>query len=112
MKNLEFLSLEDFFLGLASLREAKPGVRSKIRLSLVITNLQLILREFLGPLDLFGNQALGIRELAKIVVVNKNKDLVFSAFHILVPSLKGLHNGRKLLMVGLIPNFSQDHLPN
>ncbi len=80
MKNLRVLSLEDLFLGLASLREAKPGVNSNISFSLAIIDLQVILREFLGSLDLFGNQALDIRQLVKIVVVNKNKDLVFAIF--------------------------------
>ena len=69
----------------------------------------MVIKEFLGPLDLAKAQALYIHELTEVVVVRKGKDLVFVAFQIGTPSLKGLNNGQELMIVGFVAGFSKDH---
>ena len=40
----------------------------------------MVVRKFLSPADLSGAQTLYICELTKVVVVNKDKDLIFATF--------------------------------
>ncbi len=94
MENLEVLSSESIFLGLASLGKAKEGIRSSISLSLTIVNQEVILGEFLGPTDLPGTQALGIHESAKIVLVGEDENLIFAAFQIVALILESLNDSQ------------------
>ncbi len=43
-------------------------------------------------------------------MVSKNEDLVFTAFQVVTPSLKGFNNSQELLIVGFVPSLSGDHL--
>ena len=40
----------------------------------------MVIKELLGPIDLFGAQDFYIHETAKIVMVHKNNNLVFATF--------------------------------
>ena len=94
MKNLGVLSLKGLFLGLASLGEARQGISGGIGLSLAIVDSKMVPKEFLGPSDLLGTQALGIHESAEIVMVGEDENLVFAALQVLAPSLEGFNNGQ------------------
>ncbi len=80
MKNLGVLISESLFLGLASLGEASQSISRSISLFLTIIDSEVVLRELLGPADLTRAQALCIYELTEIIMVIKDKDLVFVAF--------------------------------
>ncbi len=79
MENLEILISESFFLGLASLGEVKQGISRSISLSLTIIDLELVLRELLGPADLTRAQVIGIQESTEVIMVSKDKNLIFAA---------------------------------
>ncbi len=80
MKNLRILISESLFLGLTSLREAKQGISCSISLSLTIIDLEVVSRELLGLSDLTRAQTLCIYELAEVIMVIQDKNLVFAAF--------------------------------
>lgn len=80
IKNLGVLISESFFLGLAPLKETKQGINYSISLFLMIINLEMILREVLGPEDLAKAQTLDIHKLTEVIVVNEDENLVFVAF--------------------------------
>ena len=110
MKNLSILILECFFLGLASLGEAKQSISRSISFSLIIIDSEVVLRELLGPVDLTKAQAFHIYELTEVIMVNKDKDLVFAAFQVVVPSLKSFNNSQEFLIVSLVSSLSENHL--
>ena len=64
----------------------------------------------MGLLNLTRAQALCIYKLMEVVMVCKDKDLVFAVFQVVALSLKGLNNDQKLLIVGFIAGLSRDHL--
>ncbi len=109
MKNLGVLIFESLFLGLAPLKEARQGISRSISLSLTVIDLEVVSRELLGPADLAGAQTLRIHELTEVVVVSEDENLVFTAFQIVTPSLKGFNDSQELLVVGFVPSLSGDH---
>lgn len=80
MKNLRVLSSESLFFDLASLRKVRQGIGYSICLVLAIIDLKMVRKELLRPPDLSETQVLDIYELSKILIVSKNKDLVFANF--------------------------------
>ena len=80
MKDLAILSLELFFLILASLGKPRQSFYSRICLTLTIVNLEMELGEFLGLADLSGAQTLCIHETTEVIVVHKDKNLMLAAF--------------------------------
>ncbi len=80
MENLGVLISGSLFLSLASLGEVRQGISHSISLFLMIIDLEVILREFLGPVDLTRAQAFCIHELIEIIMVSKDKDFIFVAF--------------------------------
>ena len=52
----------------------------------------MIPRELLGPLDLIKAQTLYIHELTKIVMVSKDKDLIFATFSAVPLGIKRFNN--------------------
>ena len=93
MKNLSILISERFFRSLASLWEAKQSISHSISFFLMIINLKVVLKEFLGPVDLTRAQAFCIHELTEVIIVSEDEDLIFIAFQVVMPSLKNLDNG-------------------
>ncbi len=55
--------------------------------------LKVVLREFLGSIDLTRAQTFYIHESTEVIMVNKDKNLIFATFQIVTPSLKSLNNG-------------------
>ena len=80
MKNLSILISEHFFFGLASLREARQSISYSISHSLTIINLKVVSKDLLGPTDQLKAQVFRIHESVKVIIVNKDKNLVFVAF--------------------------------
>ncbi len=95
MKNLEVLISESLFFGLAPLKEARQGISRSISLSLTVMDSEVVSKELLGPTDLAGAQTLCIYESTKVVVVSEDEDLVFAAFQVVTPSLKGFNNSQE-----------------
>ncbi len=110
MKNLGVLISESLFLGLTSLGEARQGICRSISLSPTIIHSKVVLRKLLGLADLTRAQAFRIHELAEVIVVSKDEDLVFVAFQVVAPGLKGFNDSQELLIVGFVPSLSGDHL--
>ncbi len=110
IKNLSILILERFFLGLASLGEAKQSISRSISFSLTIIDLEVVLRELLGLADLIRAKAFCIHKSTEVIMINKDENLVFSALQVVAPSLKDFNDSQELLIVNFIPNLSGDHL--
>ena len=102
MKNISILIFERFFFGLASLREVRQSISHSISLSLMIIDLKVVLRKLLGPKDLAKVQAFCIYESTKVIMVSKDKDLVFATFQVVAPNLKGFNNSQKFWILGLV----------
>ncbi len=64
----------------------------------------------MGLADLTRAQAFRIHESTEVIMVSKNEDLVFAAFQVAVPSLKGFNNRQELLIMSLVPSLNGDHL--
>ena len=109
MKDLAILSLEFFFLILASLGKPSQSICNRICLILAIVNSEMVLRELLCPADLSGTQVLYIYKTTEVIVVRKDKNLIFAAFQVMAPSLKCLNNGKKLAVLGLVSSFCRNH---
>ncbi len=77
MENLGVFISESHFLGLASLGEARQGISRSISFSLTIINSEVVSRELLGPSDLTKAQAFRIHESTEVIMVSKDKDLIF-----------------------------------
>ncbi len=110
MKILSILISEHFFLDLVFLREVRQNISRSISFSLIIIDSEVVSREFLGPIDLTRTQVFHIHESIEGIMVNKDEDLVFVAFRVVVPSLKCLNNSQELLIMSLVPSLSGDHL--
>ena len=90
--------------------KARKSISYSINLFLIIINLKVILKKFLGLANLTKIQTLYIYKLTKVIIVSKNKDLVFIAFQIVALNLKDFNNSQKLLVVSIIISFNEDHL--
>lgn len=77
IKILCILIFESFFLSLASLEKTKHGISSHISISLTIIDSEMVLKEFLYQVNLTKTQPFCIHKLAEVIIVGKNKNLVF-----------------------------------
>ncbi len=107
---MEILISECFILSLAFLREIRQSISRNISFSLSIIDLEVISRELLGLADLTRAQVFYIYELAKVIMVSKNKELILATFPVVALSLKCFKNSQELLIVGFVPSLSGDHL--
>lgn len=80
MKNLRILIFKYFFFRLASLREVKQSISRSISFFLTIFDLKMISKKILSSVNLTKTQAFLIHELTKVIMVKKNKTLVFGVF--------------------------------
>ena len=92
MKDLAILSSELILLILASLRKPQQSICSCICFALAVVNLKMVSGELLGLADLSGAQTLCIHEATKVVVVCKDKHLVFAIFQIVTPCFESFDN--------------------
>lgn len=58
----------------------------------MIIDSKVVLRELYGPTDLAEAETLTIYKLIEVVIVSKDKDLMFAAFQIMVSSLKDFND--------------------
>lgn len=93
MKNLRILIFKSFFLNLAFPGKGRQHISSSISFSLMIIYLEVVLREFLYPVDLTKTETFCIHKLVEVIIVSKDKDLVFVAFQIVAPSFESLNDG-------------------
>ncbi len=110
MENLGVLIFENLFLGLASLGETRQGISHSISLFLTIIDSEVVSKELLGPANLTKTQAFCIYKSTEIIIVSKDKDLVFAAFQVGTPSLKGFNDSQELLIMSFLLNLNGDHL--
>ncbi len=75
-----------------------------------VVNAKIVSKEFLGAQDMSRVQFLRIHESTEVVVVSEDKDIVFSAFHLVAPSLEGFNDSHELLIVSLVPSLWRNHL--
>ncbi len=80
VKNLSIFILKLFFLGLNFLKKVRLSISYNISFSQIIIYLEVVLKEFLGLTDLEKAQGFCIHELMKVIMVSKNKNLVFAVF--------------------------------
>ncbi len=92
MENLGVFISKSLFLDLASLREVRQGISRSISFSLTIIDSEVVSREFLVPADLTRAQAFCIHKSTEIIMVSKDKDLVFVAFQVVAPNFKDFNN--------------------
>ena len=78
---------------------------------MAIVDLEIVLRELLGPADLSGAQALCIHETTEVIMVRKDENLMLAAFQIVTPRLEGFDDSQKLTVVGLVSSLGRNHFP-
>ena len=78
MKNLSILISKHFFLGLASLEEVRQSISYSISFFLIIIDLKVISKKLLGLVDLIKAQIFRIYKLTEVIMVIKDKDLIFA----------------------------------
>ncbi len=110
MENLGVFISESLFFGLAFLGEARQGISRSICLSLTIIDLKVVSRELLGLAYLTKAQAFRIHVSTEVIMVSKDKNLIFAALQVVAPSLKGFNDSQELLIVGFVLSLSGDHL--
>lgn len=110
MKNLGIFISESLFFKLIPLEKTWYSVYSYICFFLIILNLEMVSGELLGPINLLRAKTFGIHKLTEVIVVNKDKNLIFVAFQVVMQSLKDFNNSQKFLIVNLVKSFIRNHL--
>ena len=80
MQNLDVLGAEGFFLFCILLRVLKQGINSSVSLTLIIVDLEVVMKELLNSADLLGAHTLCVYKLAEVVVVGEYKHLMLRLF--------------------------------
>ena len=68
----------------------------------------MILAKLLGTPDLAKTQVFCIYETTKVVMISKNKDLIFATCWIMPPCFEGFNNGQKLTVVSFVSSFGKN----
>ena len=72
----------------------------------------MILRKYLGPMDLFGIQTFYIYETIKILMICKKKYLMLAFFQVMIlVCFKSFDNSQKFVIIGFILNFYRNYFP-
>ena len=93
MQDLDVFGLEGLFLFYTLLRVSKQGIISFVCLTLIIVDLEVVIKEFLSPADLSRAQTHRVHELAKVFVIDKYEHLMLGVFWIVSPGLENFNNG-------------------
>ena len=80
MENLGILNSKLFFLIEALIRQVRQYVCCSIYFTLTIINSKIVTRELLVSTKLTRAQTIYIHELLAIIIVSKNKEVMFAAF--------------------------------
>ena len=111
MKNSAILSSELIFLILTSLGKSWQSICNSICLALAIIDLEMVSKELLSSTNLSGAQALCIHVVTGVIVVSKDENLMFSAFHVVAPCFESFDDSQKLTVVGFVPCFRWNLFP-
>lgn len=76
---------------------------------LVIIDTKTVSRKFLSLINLPKAKTLSIHKLLKVVVIIKNKDLIFIAFQVVVLCLKSFKDSQQLLIIFFVPYLYRNH---
>ena len=79
-EKFEYFQFKVFFFILISLKTIRQCICSPICLTLTIINLKMIAKKLLCLLNLIKTYAFYVHEVAKVVVISKNKDFVLEIF--------------------------------
>ena len=80
VQDFDVLGAEGLFFLCTLLKVSRQGISSSVSLALIIVDLEVVAREFLGPADLFGAQTLCLHEPTEVVVVGEYKHLMLRPF--------------------------------
>ena len=80
VQNFDILGVEGLFLFCTLLKVLKQGISSSVSLALIIVDSEVVVKEFLGPADLFGAQTLRLHKLTEVVVVGEYEHLMLRPF--------------------------------
>ena len=94
MQDFDVLSIKGFFFFCTLLRVLRQGISNFVSLALTIVDLEVMVREFLGPTNLSRAQALCFYEPLEVVVVGEYKHLIVRPFLVVHPSLEGFKIAR------------------
>ena len=92
VEDFDILSIKGIFLLCALLRVWREGITSFISFALMIVDLEVIIREFLGLADLSKVLTLCVHQLAEVFMVGTYKDFMLSAFKVVSLGLKSFNN--------------------
>lgn len=109
MKNLSILISFRFFLGLACFKKSRWGICYSICLFLTIIDLEVISRKFMRHADLTRTHIICIHELLEIIMISRDKNLIFTSFQVVAPSFKSPNDIQKLLLIGFVMYLSRNH---
>lgn len=109
MINLNILISGHFFFDLTSLKKSKKKHQLQYQLFLTIINQKIVLQKLLGSLNLIKTQAFYIYELTGVVIVSKNKNLIFAAFQVVMPSLISFNNSKRHLIIYFASSIYKNH---
>ena len=80
VQDFNVLGVEGLFFLCISLRLSRQDISSSVSLALTIDDLEVVVREFLGPADLPGAQTLCLYEPTEVVMVGEYKHLMLKPF--------------------------------
>lgn len=72
--------MESLFFGLIFLCKMRQSIGNSICFTLMVIDSEVVLKKLLSPANLFRAQAFSIYQIAKIIVIDKNKDFVLAYF--------------------------------
>lgn len=109
MKDLGVFGSKGGFFFSILLKISKKDIRRSISLIFTVINLKMIPRQLLRLLNLPGTQVFYIHEVAKIVMICKNKNFIFTTFEVIWLGLEGFRNNHQLIVISLISRLYQDY---
>lgn len=59
----------------------------------MVIDLKVILRQFLYPMNVTRTETFCIYKLIEVIMVSKDKNLIFAAFQVVTPSFENLNDG-------------------
>lgn len=110
-KKFRYCHFGAFFPQLSFFKGSKIKHQPQHYLSLTIINLEVILRELLGLMDLTRAQAFRIYVLLEVIMVSKDRNFVFATLQVVAPSFKGFNNSQEFLIISFVPTLCRNYLP-
>ena len=73
---------------------------------LVVINLKIVTKKLLGLTYLILSQFFNIHKLIKVVIVYKDKNVIFTTFEIILLDFEHFDNSQKLIITSFILSFT------